>query len=310
VQTEVFPRDAIAGKEARKERKRGRNDWAWALLFLGPNLALFLIFTAFPVLYGLYMSFFKWNIVGAPQFTGLANYARFFSDPLTPQLARNSLYFLVGSVIPIVVLSLLIAVLLNAVTRFTSFWRGIYFLPLVTSPVAAAAIWRWLYAKDSGLVNFFVTRIGAPPQDWLYSITWAMPALIVVTIWTSLPFNTILYLAGLQEIPKDLYEAAEIDGASGFQQFRSITLPLITPTTFFVLLTTIVHVLFGSFDIVNVMTQGGPLNETNTFIYNIYQNAFQFFQFGYASAQAYIIFVVVFVFTLMNWRLQRKWVHY
>ncbi len=297
-------------RPARRARKLRRYDWPWVLLFLGPNLALFLVFMAFPVLYGLYMSFFKWNIVGVPRFLGLDNYAHFFQDPLTPQLARNSLIFLVGAVVPIIALSLLSATLLNAVTRFVSFWRGLYFLPLVTSPVAAAAVWRWLYARDSGLVNFFVSRLGFRPHDWLYDTTFALPAVIVVTIGLALPFTTILYLAGLQEIPRELYEAAEIDGASGWQQFRRITLPLLTPTTFFVLLTTIVHILFGSFDIVNVMTQGGQLNETNTFIYNIYQNAFQNFQFGYASAQSYIVFIVVFVFTLVNWRAQRKWVHY
>lgn len=293
-----------------KVRKRGRSDWLWVLLFLGPNLALFLVFMAFPVFYGLYMSFFKWNVIETPRFTGLGNYLQFFRDPLTPLLAQNSLYYLLGCVFPIILLSLLSAILLNSVKRFTAFWRGIYFLPLVTSPVAAAAIWRWLYAKDNGIVNYLVTRFGVAPHDWLYNTSWAMPALIVVTIWMALPFNTILYLAGLQEIPRDLYEAAELDGASGWQQFRKITVPLITPTTFFVLLTTIVHVLFGSFDIVNVMTQGGPLNATNTFIYNIYQNAFQFFQFGYASAQSYLLFIVVFGFTLVNWRVQKRWVHY
>jgi len=301
---------AAVGAKVRLTRKRGRSDWLWVLLFLGPNLALFLVFMAFPVFYGLYMSFFKWNVIETPKFTGLGNYLQFFRDPLTPLLAQNSLYYLLGCVFPIILLSLLSAILLNSVKRFTAFWRGIYFLPLVTSPVAAAAIWRWLYAKDNGMVNYLVTRVGVAPHDWLYNTSWAMPALIVVTIWMALPFNTILYLAGLQEIPRDLYEAAELDGASGWQQFRKITVPLITPTTFFVLLTTIVHVLFGSFDIVKVMTQGGPLNATNTFIYNIYQNAFQFFQFGYASAQSYMLFIVVFAFTLVNWRVQKRWVHY
>ncbi len=285
-------------------------DWPWVLLFLGPNFVLFVAFLAFPVAYGLYISFFKWNIIETPIFTGLANYRHFFTDPLTPTLARNSLYYLAGTVVPIIALSLANAVLLNSVKRFVAFWRGLFFLPLVTSPVAAAAVWRWMYAKDNGLVNYFVTRLGVAPQDWLYNTTWAMPALIVVTIWLALPFNTILYLAGIQEIPQDLYEAAALDGASSWQQFRKITVPLLTPTTFFVFLITVISVLFGSFDIVNVMTQGGPLNATNTFIYTIYQNAFQYFQLGYASAQAYLLFVVVFAFTMLNWRLQKKWVHY
>ncbi len=311
MQTDVSLQGRVAVSQgARRAKKRQYRDWPWVLLFLGPNFILFVAFLAFPVFYGLYMSFFKWNIIGTPHFIGLDNYAHFFHDPLTPRLAKNSAYYLAGTVAPIIILSLLTATLLNAVTRFTSFWRGLFFLPLVTSPVAAAAVWRWMYAKDNGLVNYVVTRFGVTPHDWLYNTTWAMPALIVVTVWLALPFNTILYLAGLQEIPKELYEAASIDGASGWQQFRRITIPLLTPTTFFVFLITVISVLFGSFDIVNVMTQGGPLNATNTFIYTIYQNAFQFFQFGYASAQAYLLFVVVFVFTLANWRVQKKWVHY
>lgn len=302
-------REATSRRLPRVSKYRYR-DWPWVLLFLGPNFVLFVAFLAFPVAYGLYISFFKWNIIETPTFIGFANYWRFFTDPLTPKLATNSLYYLGGTVVPIIVLSLVNAVLLNAVKRFIPFWRGLFFLPLVTSPVAAAAVWRWMYAKDNGLVNYFVTRLGVSPQDWLYNTTWAMPALIIVTIWLALPFNTILYLAGLQEIPEELYEAASLDGASTWQQFRRITVPLLTPTTFFVFLITVISVLFGSFDIVNVMTQGGPLNSTNTFIYTIYQNAFQFFQLGYASAQAYLLFVVVFIFTLINWRLQKKWVHY
>jgi multiple sugar transport system permease protein len=305
-----LPARKVTGRRSPRAGKYRYRDWPWALLFLGPNLALFVAFIAFPVVYGLYISFFRWSVIETPVFTGLANYRRFFTDPLTPTLARNSIYYLAGTVIPIIALSLANAVLLNAVKRFVAFWRGLFFLPLVTSPVAAAAVWRWMYAKDNGLVNYFATRLGASPRDWLYNTDWAMPALIVVTIWLALPFNTILYLAGLQEIPRELYEAASLDGASSWQQFRRITVPLLTPTTFFVFLITVINVLFGSFDIVNVMTQGGPLNATNTFIYTIYQNAFQYFQLGYASAQAYLLFVVVFVFTLINWRLQKKWVHY
>ena len=306
---------SLAAREAADRRlprawKFRYRDWPWVLLFLGPNFVLFVAFLAFPVAYGLYISFFKWTVIETPVFIGLANYRRFFTDPLTPTLAKNSLYYLAGTVVPIITLSLANAVLLNSVKRFVAFWRGLFFLPLVTSPVAAGAVWRWMYAKDNGLVNYFVTRLGIAPQDWLYNTTWAMPALIVVTIWLALPFNTILYLAGIQEIPQDLYEAAALDGASAWQQFRRITVPLLTPTTFFVFLITVISVLFGSFDIVNVMTQGGPLNATNTFIYTIYQNAFQYFQLGYASGQAYLLFVVVFIFTLINWRLQKKWVHY
>jgi multiple sugar transport system permease protein len=241
---------------------------------------------------------------------GLQNYRDFLNDPLTPKLFWNSIYYVVGCTVPLIVLALVLAVLLNAVVHARYVWRGIYFLPLVTSPVAAAAVWKWLYAKDQGLVNYAMVQLGVERIDWLYNTTWAMPAVIAMTVWKLLPFNAILYLAGLQEIPAHLYEAAALDGASRWRRFRDITVPLITPTTFFVLLITLFSLLFGSFDIIHVMTQGGPLDASNVFIYNIYQNAFEFFQMGFASAQAYVLFLVVFVFTIGNFALQKRWVHY
>lgn len=265
---------------------------------------------AYPVIYGLYMSLFNWKIIQPPKWVGLGNYQDFFSDPLTPRIIWQSLYYAGGSTIPLVLLSLLCAVLLNSVIRGKHIWRGIYFLPLVTSPVAAASVWSWLYARDQGLINYFIVKLGFSPIDWLFNTTWAMPSLIFMTIWKLLPFNTILYIAGLQEIPAHLYEAAAIDGASRWRQFKDITLPLITPTTFFVLMITLMNMLFGSFDLIAVMTQGGPLQSTNVVIYNIYQNAFQYFRMGYASAQAYILFLFVFLLTIASWRIQRRWVHY
>jgi multiple sugar transport system permease protein len=306
---------AVEAPIARPVTRRGlrtahRQDWLWAVLFLGPNLALFGLFMAWPVAYGFWISLHRWDFIRDPEWRGLDNYRYFFEDPLTPTLIENTIYYVVGCTLPLLVLALLCAVLLDAISRFKTFWRGVYFLPLVTSSVAAAVVWNWLYARDQGLINYALGRIGVDSIDWLYNTTWAMPAVIVMTVWKLLPFNTILFLAGLQEIPVHLYEAAEIDGASSWRRFRDITLPLITPTTFFVLLITMFGLLFGSFDIINVMTEGGPLDATNIFIYNIYQNAFQYFDMGYASAQAYLLFVVVFVLTVLNFRLQRRWVHY
>jgi multiple sugar transport system permease protein len=306
---------SVAPKAAERKivKRKEKKDWRaglWALFFLGPNLVLFLLFTAYPVAYGFYLSFFKYSVLKPAKYIGLQNYRTFFNDPLTGTLLKNSIVFALGTVIPLLILPLLIAVLLNNAGRLTGLWRAIYFLPLVTSAVAAAAVWKWLYARDFGLINFGLRRIGGQPVDWLFNLDWAMPAVIVMTIWLLLPFNIILYTAGLQEIPRDYYEAAQIDGASQVRQFIDITIPLITPTTFFVMMTTMIGVIFGSFDSINVMTQGGPLDATNIFIYDIYQNAFQYFRMGYASAQAYILFVAVFVFTILNWSFQRKWVHY
>jgi multiple sugar transport system permease protein len=306
-QTEV-----LVGARPRVRRVgRGPNrDGPWAVLFLAPNLILFAVFMLFPVVFGLYMSFQDWKVLTPAEWVGFGNYVEFFRDPLTPKLLWNSLVYIVGATVPLIVLALLCAVLLNKVIHGRYAWRGIYFLPLVTSPVAAAAVWKWLYAKDQGLINYALAQVGLPRMDWLYDTRWAMPAVIVMTVWKLLPFNTILYLAGLQEIPGHLYDAAAVDGASAWRKFRDITVPMVTPTTFFVLVTTLLSLLFGSFDIINVMTQGGPLDSTNIFIYNIYQNAFQFFRMGYASAQAYVLFLVVFLLTLLNWRLQKRWVHY
>lgn len=306
---------ALPAPLARPKTKTGlrtvrRQDWLWAVLFLGPNLALFGLFMAWPVAYGFWISLHRWDFITRPEWRGLDNYRYVFEDPLTPTLIKNTIYYVGGCTIPLIAVALGTAVLLNAVSRFKVIWRGVYFLPLVMSSVAAAVVWNWLYARDAGLINFGLSKLGIGSTDWLFNTDWAMPAVVLMTVWKLLPFNTILFLAGLQEIPVHLYEAAEIDGASSWRRFRDITLPLITPTTFFVLLITLFGLLFGSFDIINVMTQGGPLDATNIFIYNIYQNGFQYFDMGYASAQAYLLFVVVFVLTILNFRLQKRWVHY
>ena len=296
-----------------RQRVREKKDWKaglWALVFLGPNLILFLVFTAYPVGYGLYISLYNYSVLKPKRWIGLDNYDRFIHSPQTPDLIRRSIYYAVGATIPSVILPLIVAVLLVNAGALTKTFRALYFLPIVTSPVAAAAVWKWMYAKDFGLINYALRRIGGEPVDWLYNLDWAMPAVVVMSVWLLLPFNTILYTAGLQEVPRDFYDAAAVDGASKFQQFRDITIPLITPTIFFVLLITMINVLIGGFDVINVLTQGGPLHATDVLIYDIYQNAFQKFKLGYASAEAYVLFAAVLLVTLVNWMLQKRWVHY
>lgn len=296
-----------------RNRVKEKKDWnaaLWALFFLGPNLILFLVFTAYPVGYGLYISLYNYSILKPKKWVGLGNYEKFVHDPRTPDLIWRSLYYAIGTTIPVVILPLIIAVLLTNAGFLTKPFRMIYILPIVTSPVAAAAVWKWLYAKDFGLINYGLSLVGVKPVDWLYSLTWAMPAVILMSVWLLVPFNIILYTAGLQEVPRDLYDAAAVDGASSFQQFRSVTVPMITPTIFFVLLITLIGVLVGGFDVINVLTQGGPLQSTNVLIYDIYKNAFENFKMGYASAQAYVLFLGVLLITLFNWILQKRWVHY
>src|SRR5262245_22640342 len=289
-------------------RRRIPRDWLWALLFLGSNVVLFLAFTVVPILFGFGVSFFRWTILEPPVFVGLDNYTYFlYGDPLTAKIVRNSLIYVLGALPLSVLLPLGLAFLLNTGLRGISFFRSVYFLPLVTSAVITATIFKWIYGRQAGPINQFTGLFGIPRQDWLFDERLVLPALIIATIWHRVPLNIIFYLAALQTVPRTLYEAAEIDGANRWQQFRHITWPLVTPTTFFVLIITTIALLIGAFDLVNVMTSGqaGPLDASNVLVFNIYRTAFTYFQMGYASAMAYILFLVVITFTAIQWRLQK-----
>ena len=307
-QTDGARAAAAALKPARRPVNR---DWLWALFFLGPNLVLFLVFTAFPILFGFGVSFFNWNILEPPVFAGFGNYDKFFfNDPLTGKVVRNSLVYVLGALPASVLAPMVLAALLNAKLRATAFYRSLYFLPLVTSGVAAATVFKWIYSYQFGPLNGFIGFFGIPKQDWLFSDALVLPALILMAIWHRIPLNIIFFLAALQGVPSHLYEAAQIDGAGVWARFWHVTWPMITPTTFFVLIVTTINMLLGAFDTVNVMTQGGPLDASNVFVFNIYRTAFVYFQMGYASAMAYILFVVVLSFTVLQWVAQRYWVHY
>lgn len=301
------------GTVASPTRARGRwrrRDVPWAFLFLGPNLILFFVFTAFPIVMGLAISFTHWNIVEPMTFNGLANYRQLLNDPLTWKTVRITLYYTIGVVPTSLALSLFFAILLNQRIHFLGFWRGIFFLPMVTSGVAIALVWKWLYAYQFGAVNSLVGLVGISRQNWLFDQRLVMPSIIVVAIWAALPVHIIFFLAALQGVPKELYEAADIDGAGRWQQFLNVTWPLITPTTFFLLIITLIGSFTGGFDIVWNLTQGGPLDSSNLFVVQLYRTAFVYFQMGYASAMAYGLFLAVLLVTIIQWRAQRQWVHY
>jgi multiple sugar transport system permease protein len=298
---------ALAGSRGRLHRR----DWLWALFFLGPNLLLFLGFTLIPMLFGLGVSFFNWNMIEPPRFVGLDNYVQFFGgDPLIGKVVGNSAYFVLGALPASVLIPLGLAVLLDKGVKGTRIFRSIYFLPLIASAVAASTIFKWIYAKDFGTLNQLTGLVGIPRQDWLFDEKLVIPALIVVAVWQRIPLNIILYLAALQGVPRALYEAARIDGAGAWAQFRHVTWPMVTPTTFFVIIITTINLMVGSFDMINVMTQGNPLNASNILVFNIWRTAFVYFQMGYAAAMSYILFAVVLAFTAAQWLLQRRWVHY
>lgn len=262
-----------------------------ASLFLAPALIFLGIFLIFPILYLLYLSFTtdSFTTTGIRWIAG-RNYLRLLANSDFWQVIFNTVYFTVITVIPSLVLPLALAVGLNQSLAFRSFLRTAYFIPSITSLVAAGLGFRWLFQTD-GFVNLLVKFLGFEPIPWLSSVTWAMPVLIVLSVWKQIGFNLVVFLAGLQAIPQNLYEAAELDGASDRQLFWHITLPSLRPTLIFATVTTAIFTLRG-FEQVYVVTGGGPMNSTNLLVYYIYQEAFAQFDFGYAAAAAIVLLLV------------------
>jgi multiple sugar transport system permease protein len=281
---------------------------AW--LFLAPSLVLFAIFTAIPVISAFFISFTEWNLFNEVTWVGLGNYIGLAHDEIFAKVLGNTGYFVLVSVPVQIALALACALALNRGLKGQTFFRVVYFLPVVTSTIAAALVWAWLFNSNFGLINAGLSLAGVTDlPKWMGSTRWAMPAIIIVSIWQNLGYAMVLFLAGLQNIGKDVHDAAALDGATGWDRFWHITLPLLSPTTFFVLVISIIG-SFQVFELVLVMTKAGPANATNTLVYYIYQNGFQFYQMGYASAAAMVLFLIVLIFTLVQYKLQRRWVHY
>lgn len=287
--------------------KRGSGDSAAAALFLLPSFLGFLVFTALPIVAALILSLYKWDLITQPKFIGLDNYKNLFaSDPIFYRVLLNTFYFVAGAVPLGIALGLAAALLLNQKLKGVAFFRAGYFLPVISSIVAASLVWKWIFNPDVGMINSFLMAVGIRnPPKWIASTTWAMPSIIIVAVWKNIGYNMVIFLAGLQDIPKELYEAANIDGTSRWQTFRHITIPLLAPTTFFITVISIIN-SFQVFGQALVMTEGGPGISTNTIVFFIYQNAFKFFNMGYASAVAWVLFFIVLVFTLIQSRIAHK----
>jgi len=279
-------------------------------LFHLPALLFFATFVVVPIFWGLGLAFYDWDVIHDATFVGTENFGRYLSDPVAQQVTRNSFVYSLEVVPLSVVISLCLAILLNASLRGIGVFRWLYFMPLVTSTVAIALVWRWIFNGNYGLVNFLISLVVPLRIEWLNQESTVLHVISFMSIWRSLPVNIILLLAALQEVPLELYEAAQIDGANRAQQVRFVTWPSITPTVFLVFILQIIGSFFGAFDLVAVLTQGGPVNASNVVVYYIYDQAFHYFQIGYASAIAFVLFVVVLLITLVQWRLQRYWVHY
>lgn len=295
---------ALAPLSARWRHANRQGDLSAAALALAPAVLLFAIFNIYPLLYSGFLSVMDWNGFSPERtFVGLDNYRAIFASSQFRNALTVTLKYTVGVTVLSVVLGLVIAVLLNADIRGRNIYRLIYFLPVVTSTVAAAVVWRYLMTPGTGYADVFLRNLGLTPPSpaWLRNPDWALRIVILVGVWKRLGFNIVVFLAGLQNIPKDFYEAATVDGAGTVQRFRHITVPLISPITLLLVIMSIIDA-FLIFDVVYVMTDGGPVGTTEVVGLLLYRQAFRYFNLGDASAMGWVIFAIVFVVTLIQWK--------
>lgn len=295
----------------RKKSIFRENSPLWGYLFILPNFLSFCVFMVFPIIFSFCMSFTDWDLLSAPKWVGLKNYVTMFTrDKLFLQSLGNTLMYSLYTIPIGLACSLGLAVLLNSKRiRGVNFFRSIFFLPHVCMLAGVALVWKWFYNADFGVLNYFLNLVGIPSQKWLSNRNLALPSIAIMSIWKSAGYNMVIILAGLQGIPGYLYEAASLDGATGFRQFRSITLPLLMPTLFYILITSTIS-SFQVFDAVMVMTKGGPANATMVYNFYLYQNAFTYFKMGYASAMGYVLFMLIFAVTLIQMKVMGKRVSY
>ena len=279
-------------------------------LTVTPALVVQVIFIYLPLAWAFYVSFHSWNMIRPMKWVGLENYIRMFETPDFWGSLWTTVLYVLGTVVPSVILGLLIAMLLNIeLFKVKGIFRTLFYIPVVTSMAAAAVIWGWLYEPNFGLVNYFLSWFGIKSIKWLSDPNYALLGLIIVGVWKRVGYNMVLFLAGLQTIPRTYYEAAEIDGATSWDKFRSITLPLLSPTTLFVVIMQFIA-SFRVFVSVSVMTRGGPAKSTQVITYYLYENAFRYLKFGYASAIAVFMFALMVVLTLIQFAISKKRVHY
>jgi multiple sugar transport system permease protein len=307
--TNIEKPQPISGR-LRETLRQMRNNWS-AYLFLTPGLIHFAVFTLFAVGFAFYISFHEWNIIKPDKpFVALENYQRLFQDPRFLRSVINTLTFMVGVPLNLTV-GLFVALLLNTKVRGQAIFRTMFYIPVVTPLVVSSIIWKWVYQGDYGLLNYYLLKFGIIEEKiyWLADPNLALPALILMMIWGGTGGTMVIYLAGLQSIPEEMYDAAKVDGANALQRLLYITIPLLRPTTFFLLITGVIGT-FQIFTEVYIMTNGGPLNRTTTIGYYLYINAFRELDMGYATAMAFVLFAMIFFFTLIQWKYTRGDVEY
>lgn len=286
--------------------------WAnrgWVLLFLAPSAVPLLMFTVVPMLGSVWVSLHSWNLISPMQWAGLDNYRELLADPTTRTVFRNTLLYCLGYLPLVYAGGLALALLLNQRLRGRSMFRAAFFLPVVTSWVVVALVWKWLLNPTNGLVNTVLGAVGLPQPGWWTDPTWALPAVILSSAWKDLGFVMVIMLAGLQAIPTDVLEAAWADGANAWQRFWRITLPLLSPSTFFVVVISLING-FQVFDQVYVMTGGGPSGSSQVVVGQVYDLTFRYGRAGEASALSWLLFAVILLITAVQIRGQKRWVHH
>jgi multiple sugar transport system permease protein len=283
-----------------------------AYFFLAPALSAIFLFFFLPVFAAFFLSFTDFDIYALGDFSktrfiGFLNYSELLRDPLFWTALKNTFYFVLVAGPLSITVSLSAALLLNSkLIKFKSFFRLTYFMPVITTLVAVAIVWRFIYHPRFGIINYFLSIFGIENIDWLGDPSWSMPAIILMSVWKSFGYNMIIFIAGLQNIPQQLYEAAQIEGANRWQQFKSITLPMLAPTTLFISIITLIG-FFQLFAEPYVMTQGGPLNSTLSIVLYMYQEGFRWWNIGYSAAIAFVLFLIIFLATLLQFKFQKVW---
>ncbi|HME21480.1 MAG TPA: sugar ABC transporter permease [Acetobacteraceae bacterium] len=307
-----MPESGVVTLPATSIARRHRAGW-WSThqrrlvpyLFIAPNIVLFAAFSFLPLIYAVYISFHDWTLIGEPDFIGIGNYQRLVYDSLFWRALANTLVYAVGTVPTSMAIGLLLALALNRHMPARSFLRSLYFLPLVVSAVATGTIAAWMFNDNYGVINAIIVRLGGSRVAWLSSPYWALPSLVLTTLWVRVGFCMVVYLAALQSIPRMYYEAARIDGASAVRQFRHVTLPLLKPATFLLLVLSIIY-SFHVFDLIYVMTGGGPGFSTTMLVQYIFRSAFVTSEMGYACAVGIALYALILGFTVLQWRASRQ----
>ncbi len=289
--------------------EKGLRKYTWVCFFLLPSLSGLALFTLIPILASLGLTFHEWDLLTPPRFVGLGNFQRLIHDRNFWSALAHTLYFIVGYIPLVMVIALGVAVVLNQRIRGVILFRTALFIPVVSAWVAVALLWKWIFNPKFGIVNYLLGLIGIQGPAWLFDPQWAMPAIIITSVWKDIGFVMVMFLAGLQGIPIEYYEAAAIDGASGWRRFRHITLPLLSPTTFFALIISLIN-SFQVFDQVWIMTGGGPAGATSVLVEQIVKNAFSYSRMGYAATLSWVLFLLVFIATAFQMHLQKQWVTY